>query len=189
MATKQELERVETGRKAALLTNVGIPARYHNVTTTKKMRSKLEKLLLSPPAPIIILAGESIEASYRAGAILGHMALKEKQKPNLVGFTALHAARYASFKDDDMKALLKDRFYYSDILIFTNIDKGVFEVWKEPRDLTWFRSQIRKRLSRQKTTVFCISKTFTVEDFRYLLSGDRDLLANAHTVEVSHGEN
>lgn len=189
MATKKELERVEAGRKAALLTNVGIPVRYHNVTTTKKMHTKLEELLSSPPAPIVILAGESLEESYRAGAVLGHVALREKQRPNLVGFTALHAVRYASFKDDDMKALLKDKFYYSDILIFTNIDKGVFEVWKEPRDLAWFRSQIRKRLSRQKTTVFCISKTFTVDDFVYLLSGDKDLLTNTYTVEVNHGKN
>lgn len=173
------LQRVETGRRSTLLVKVGIPPVYHGAQPDQRLQRRLEEFVsreVSGFNSALVLTGSTLEESYRAGAILGEMAVDRKVSVSVIGFRALLSVYKSSFRDPEARALLHDKFGYSDIVIFTNIGEGSYAAWSDIRDVTWFRGIVKQRASMKKKTVFCVERKFKPAQLESLLGPENAVL-------------
>jgi len=195
MSQETNLQRVEAGRRSTLLVKIGIPPVYHGEKASPKVTERLERFLSRAVAGFdsaLLLTGPRSEDSYRVGAILAEMAADLKISVAVIGFRALLNVYKSSFRDPDARALLHDKFGYSDLLVFANVNEQNYGAWGDIRDVTWFRGIIKQRASMKKKTVFCLEKSFSIEQLRSLLGPENaPLLANniATCILVGEGKN
>jgi len=173
MDLAKNLRRVEDGRRAALLVNVGIPPVYHGRTLAVYLERKLTHFLRRRVMDFdsgLMLIGKTLDDSYRVGARLGELAVNAGVSVAVIGFKALNSVYKASFREPDSKALLKDKFAHNDIIIFVNVGNSTMVAWGDPRDISWFRGIIKHRASSKLKTVICTDVNFSEEkEMSYLL--------------------
>jgi hypothetical protein len=193
MSQEKNLKRVETGRRSTLLVKIGIPLVYHGAKALPDVAERLEKFLFRDVESfdsVLLLTGTTSEDSYRAGAILAEMAVDNKTSVSVVGFRALLNVYKSSFRDPEARQLLHDKFGYSDILIFANVNERNYSAWGDMRDVTWFRGIVQQRASMKKKTVFCLEERFSLKQLRGLLGPDNSakLLCRGNVTCVVLGE-
>lgn len=122
-------------------------------------------------SPGIFIYAETGGRAMRAGAELVTQMIDERSTAALIGFSALLNTYKNSFRDPELKNLLKDRFTYYKWLVFTYINAAALANW-DLRDLDWFRSVVGKRLENKMRVVLCMERAFKLEQLQYLF-GDR----------------
>lgn len=158
---------------------VGIPPVHQGAKLSKtvelQLRGFINKAVIGFDSVLSIFAPNS-STSYRAGAALAEMALDQRISVSVMGFRALLSVYKNSFREPEAKELIRDKFNYSDIIVFANVSDDSFGAWSDRRDLEWLQSMLRQRASMQKKTVFCVDESFSFSEFTRLLGPGNERL-------------
>lgn len=160
--------KITDGKETLFKLVLGIPKIYHGIKLSGNLENDLKFFLTRDVKlydSLLLVVANTIEDSCKVGARITEIAYEEKIcRVNMIGFKAFLSVYKTSFRDSEMKMLLKDKIDYSDVLLFYNINDISMNLWSDPRDTAMFRGLIHNRMINKKKTVFCTTYDFIKDE-------------------------